>query len=78
MTPSDAASATPAPIDVLINQQPHRLPAGASLADAVERIGIRPPYAAAVNLQFVPRARHAHHRLQAGDRIELVAPITGG
>jgi len=82
MTPSDATHTTPvpveAPVDVLINQQPHRLPAGASLADAVERIGIRPPYAAAVNLQFVPRARHARHRLQAGDRIELVAPITGG
>lgn len=76
--PAAAPDAAEAPIDVLINQQPHRLSAGATLADAVERIGIRPPYAAAVNLQFVPRARHAEPRLQAGDRIELVAPITGG
>lgn len=67
-----------ADIDVTINQQPHRLPAGATLVDAIERIGIRPPFAAAVNLQFVPRTRHAGHRLAAGDRIELIAPITGG
>ncbi len=77
MTPSDTATPD-TPIDVLINQQPHRLRAGATLADAVERIGMRPPYAAAVNLQFVPRARYGEHRLQDGDRIELVVPITGG
>jgi len=65
-------------IAVLINQQPHRLPTGATLVDAIERIGIHPPFAAAVNLQFVPRVRHAEHRLHDGDRIELVAPITGG
>jgi sulfur carrier protein len=79
MTPNDPDTADPdGLIDVLINQQPQRLRAGATLADAVERIGIRPPYAAAVNLQFVPRARHAEHRLHPGDRVELVAPITGG
>ena len=65
-------------LEVTINQQPHRLPAGATLADAIERIGIRPPFAAAVNLQFVPRGQHATHTLQAGDRVELIAPITGG
>jgi sulfur carrier protein len=69
----------PAPtLPVLINQQPHELPAGATLADAIAAIGIRPPFAAAVNLEFVPRARHATHRLNPNDRIELIAPITGG
>ena len=65
-------------LDVNINQQPHRLPAGATLADAIALAGIQPPFAAAVNLQFVPRGRHASHALQPGDRIELIAPITGG
>jgi sulfur carrier protein len=73
-----APDTAPPAIEVTINQQPHRLPAGATLADAIERIGIRPPFAAAVNLQFVPRTRHARHRLAAGDQIELIAPITGG
>lgn len=68
----------PATITVLINQQPRQLPAGASLADAVSQAGVRPPFAAAVNLEFVPRGQHAAHVLHEGDRIELIAPITGG
>ncbi|MFM1854770.1 MAG: sulfur transfer protein involved in thiamine biosynthesis [Pseudomonadota bacterium] len=68
----------PNPLQVTINQQPHTLPAGATLSDAIARIGIQPPFAAAVNLQFVPRAQHAMHALHDGDRIELIVPITGG
>jgi sulfur carrier protein len=66
------------PLQVTINQQPHELPDGASLADAIVHVGVQPPFAAAVNLQFVPRSQHAAHRLRDGDRIELIAPITGG
>jgi sulfur carrier protein len=68
----------PATIQVLINQAPHDLPANATLADAVQRVGIAPPFAAAVNLQFVPKTQYASHVLQANDQIELIAPITGG
>ena len=67
-----------ATIQVLINQAPHELPANATLADAVQRVGISPPFAAAVNLQFVPKTQYASHVLQANDQIELIAPITGG
>jgi sulfur carrier protein len=66
------------PLRVTINQKPHALSTGATLADAVAHVGIQPPFAAAVNLQFVPRTQHATHLLQDGDRIELIAPITGG
>ena len=65
-------------IQVLINHQPHELPQGATLADAVQLAGIKPPFAAAVNLQFVPRTHYAQHTLQPNDQIELIAPITGG
>jgi sulfur carrier protein len=65
-------------IEVLINQHPHLLPAGSRLADAITAAGVQPPFAAAVNLEFVPKTRHAEHLLQAGDHIELIAPITGG
>jgi sulfur carrier protein len=61
-----------------INQQPHRLPAGASLLDAIHQVGIQPPFAAAVNLEFVPRGQYAQRLLVNGDQIELIAPITGG
>lgn len=65
-------------IQVRINQVPHALPQGATLADAIARVEIRPPFAAAVNLQFVPRQKYPQHLLQNDDQIELIAPITGG
>jgi len=67
-----------ATIQVLINQAPHELPANATLADAVQCVGIAPPFAAAVNLQFVPKTQYASHVLHANDHIELISPITGG
>jgi sulfur carrier protein len=63
---------------VLINQAPHELWPGATLADAVQHAGIQPPFAAAVNLQFVPRSQYAQHTLAEHDQIELISPITGG
>lgn len=67
-----------ATIDVLINQARHALPQGATLADAVAIAGVQPPFAAAVNLQFVPRGQYAAHTLANHDKIELISPITGG
>ena len=66
------------PIPVLINQQSHLLPPGATLADAIELVGIQPPFAAAINLEFVPRGQYPERLLQNNDAIELIAPITGG
>ena len=65
-------------MNVIINQETHELPDGATLADAL--LVWEPPavFAAAVNLQFVPRTGYAQHRLNDGDRIEIIAPITGG
>ena len=65
-------------IQVRINQALHTLAEGATLADAVAKAAIQPPFAAAVNLQFVPRGQYAQHTLAPGDQIELIAPITGG
>lgn len=63
---------------VLINHEAHDLPASATLADALALIGAQPPFAAAVNLTFVPRTRYAETALHEGDEIEVIAPITGG
>jgi sulfur carrier protein len=65
-------------ISVTINRKVYALPLNASLADAVTLAGIRPPFAAAVNMQFVPRASYSTHTLQLNDQIELISPITGG
>ncbi len=65
-------------IRVLINQAPYDFEQGATLADAVKCAGIQPPFAAAVNMQFVPRTQYNQHMLATHDQIELIAPITGG
>ena len=65
-------------IHILINHKPTVLPRGATLADALHVQQAQPPFAAAVNLQFVPRETYAQHRLNDGDCVEIIAPITGG
>jgi sulfur carrier protein len=63
---------------ISINQVQHELPEPATLADAVACIQARPPFAAAVNLQFVPNSQYLTKKLQANDRIDIIAPVTGG
>ncbi|MBU1357638.1 MAG: sulfur carrier protein ThiS [Gammaproteobacteria bacterium] len=65
-------------MNVLINDQPKTLPPDATLADALELVGATPPFAAAVNREFVPRAGYASRTLQPDDRIEVIRPVTGG
>ncbi|MFN7123528.1 MAG: sulfur carrier protein ThiS [Hydrogenophaga sp.] len=65
-------------MNVLINHDPRELPEGATLADALRVCDPPAVFAAAVNLQFVPRTAYAQHVLREGDRIEIIAPITGG
>ncbi len=65
-------------MDIQINQNPLTLPEGATLADALAAFGARPPYAVAVNGDFVARALHAARTLQTGDRLDVVSPVAGG
>jgi sulfur carrier protein len=65
-------------MNIFINQKPFDVPAGATLADAVLLQQARPPFAAAVNLQFVPNTQYAQTPLHDDDRIDIIAPITGG
>lgn len=63
---------------VLINRIEHQLPDGACVREAVEAIQARPPFAVAVNTQFVPKSQYALQPLAAGDRIDIIFPVTGG
>jgi len=65
-------------MNILINDTPQTLPSDATLADALALVNATPPYAAAVNRQFVPRSNYATHALQPEDRIEVIRPVTGG
>jgi sulfur carrier protein len=65
-------------ISVTINELAFTLPVNATLMDAVVQFGVKPPFAAAVNLQFVPNSRYHQTPLHNADRIDLIAPVTGG
>jgi sulfur carrier protein len=65
-------------MQVFINKTAHEMVEAATLADAVALVQARPPFAAAVNLQFVPNTQYAQRLLVAGDRIDIILPVTGG
>jgi len=65
-------------MDIQINQKPLSLPEGATVADALAAYGARPPFAVALNGDFVARAQHAARLLQTGDRRDVVSPVAGG
>jgi sulfur carrier protein len=48
------------------------------LQDAVDLFGAKPPFAAALNLNFIPKTQYAQTPLKSTDEIELISPITGG
>jgi sulfur carrier protein len=68
----------PEMIKIWINNEPVQLTTPATVADAVEQAQLKPPFAAAVNLQFVARAQYTQHTLNDGDKVEFISPITGG
>jgi sulfur carrier protein len=65
-------------MQVFINKTAHEMADGVTLADAVALLQARPPFAAAVNLQFVPNTQYTQRVLVAGDRIDIILPVTGG
>ncbi len=65
-------------MQVFINKTSHELPPGATLADAIAVTEAKPPFAAAVNMQFVANTQYPYTPLQTGDRIDIIFPVTGG
>ncbi len=63
---------------VLINGHPYELAADARLPDALAAIEAKPPFAVALNREFVPRSDYAARTLKANDQIEVIRPVTGG
>ncbi|MFM9923515.1 sulfur carrier protein ThiS [Variovorax sp. H27-G14] len=65
-------------MNILINDKPFALPEQATLTDALAVLNATPPFAVAVNREFVPRSAYAARVLQSDDRIEVIRPVTGG
>jgi len=66
-------------MQILINGQPHPLPAPLTVAALIESLGLAGRrLAVEVNQAIVPKSAHATHELRDGDRVELVQAMGGG
>ena len=65
-------------MNIMLNKTIHEIEPGATLADALTLLQVQPPFAAAVNMQFVPNTHYAQTLLQPDDDIEVIFPVTGG
>lgn len=66
-------------IQVVVNGESMRLPAGTTLAALLERLALdRRRVAVEHNRRVVPRAEHAEVLLNHGDAVEIVSFVGGG
>jgi sulfur carrier protein len=63
---------------ILVNQVAREVPHNSTIDDVLVMIDAQPPFAVAVNCEFVPKTRHAEEVLHEGDEMEVIAPVTGG
>jgi len=63
---------------VIVNQIEYELSSQSMISDALSLINAKPPYAVAVNLNFVPKTKYDQFPLNENDQIEVIAPVTGG
>lgn len=63
---------------IIVNQIPRDVPENSTIDDVLLMIDAKPPYAVAINYQFVPKTQHADEILRDGDEMEVIAPVTGG
>jgi sulfur carrier protein len=66
-------------MQLTLNGQPRQVADGATVAELLHELKFdNKPVAVEVNLDLVPKQRHAQHRLAEGDRIEIVTLVGGG
>lgn len=66
-------------MQIILNGQPHALSHAVTIVELLQALGrAEGRVAVEVNREIVPRGRHAEHRLQDGDVVELVQAMGGG
>ena len=75
--PIDQSSPPHLAID--LNGEPRKVPPGTTIAALLAQLGVELRHVAVeLNLDVVPRARHAEQRLTSGDQVEVVTLVGGG
>lgn len=78
-TPDASGRPAPGRCRITLNGAPHELAAGTTIAGLLEERGMAGRRVAVeVNQAIVPRGAHGRHRLQDGDRVEIVHALGGG
>lgn len=66
-------------MNILVNGAEREVPDGITIAALLRELEITARHVAVeVNLQLVPKARHAEHLLREDDRMEVVTLVGGG
>jgi sulfur carrier protein len=66
-------------VTIIYNGEPRETADDITIAALLEQLGLAPRHVAVeVNLDVVPRQRHAEHVLHEGDRVEVVTLVGGG
>lgn len=66
-------------MQIEVNGERRDLPDGTTVAELLHELEVTQPHVAVeVNLEVVPRARHAEMTLHEGDRLEVVTLVGGG
>lgn len=66
-------------MEILLNGKPLSLPGPTTLSALLQSQALADRRVAVeVNGEIIPRARHAGHGLQSGDRVEIVHALGGG
>jgi len=65
-------------MQITLNGQPHDLPDNTTVAQFLQWLNLKPPYAVERNKTLCPRAQHETTTLQPGDILEVVTIVGGG
>lgn len=66
-------------LTIILNGEPRQARPGSTVAELLAAMEVTARHVAVeVNLEIVPRSHHAEHRLQDGDRVEVVTLVGGG
>ena len=63
---------------IWINQNLVQIEEGATLDQALEQFGAKPPFAVALNGVFIHRSSYSDQRMRPGDQVDIVQPVAGG
>jgi len=73
------SAVNPSAVNIVINGAPRQVAPGTTIAQLLAELElVSQAVAVEVNLELVPRARHAAHELREADQLEIVTLVGGG